>query len=327
VSKAKTIKWNQKVSGSVVLVSGAEDFLAARVIRSLRQQLRDKSPMLEITEIDASEYEAGRLIEVTAPSLFDEPRLVIVEGVEKCSDDLIDDGIAYLQDINDQSTVVFRHSSGVRGKKLLETLRASEFVTEVTCEKIAKEADRISFAADEFKAAEKKITNAALRDLVSAFGDDTAGLAAACLQLTQDVADSIDEKVIERYYGGRIEVDNFKVIDSAAAGNVGETLVLLSHAFASGQDPVGLVGAIAHKVRIMAKVLNNRTMTAAQLGANPWAVERARKDIVGWTEEGMANAVREIARTDAAVKGAERDPKYAVERMLLLLARKGQPLG
>jgi DNA polymerase-3 subunit delta len=324
VAKAKQVKWNQVSNAPVVLVSGAEDFLAARAIKSLRDSLRGKNPQLEISEVEAAEYESGRLIDLTTPSLFDEPRLVIINGVEKCSDALIEDGVAYLSDINAESTVVFRHVSGVRGKKLLEAIRSAEKSLEVVCDKLVKEPDRLAFAQDEFKAAAKKISNIAVRNLVSAFGDDAAGLASACQQLIQDVPGDIDEALVERYFGGRVEVDSFKVIDAATAGDVGQALTLLRHSLGSGNDPVALVGAIAHKVRLMAKHLNNRGATGGQLGnAQPWAIDRARRDLVGWTEAGMANVIIELARCDAATKGAERDPSFAVERLLLLIARKG----
>lgn len=327
MGKAKQLKWNQSGKAPVYLVSGPEDFIAARVIRSIRDSLRAANPQIEHSQVLASEYEAGRLIELTAPSLFDEPRLVVIEGVETCTDALIEDGLSYLGDMNEESTVVFRHSSGVRGKKLLDALRANDSVIEYTCDKIAKENDRVAFALEEFKTAGKKVTNAAVRDLVASFGDDTAGLAAACGQLVQDVAETIDEKVIEKYFGGRVEVDNFKVIDAAAAGHVAETLVYLRHAFGSGQDPVAMIGAIAHKTRVMAKILNNRSVTASQVGAHPFVFDKARRDVAGWTEEGMARVIQQVAVTDAAVKGGERDPEFAVERLLLLIARKGQQVG
>lgn len=325
MAKAKQIKWNQSGTAAVYLVSGAEDFLASRVTRRIRDGLRKSNPQLEFSQLQASEYESGRLAELTAPSLFDEPRLVVIDGVETCTDALIEDGLAYLADVNSESTVIFRHSSGVRGKKLLDALRNSDLVLEITCEKITKENDRLAFAAEEFKAAGRQISNAALRDLVSAFGDDVAGLAAACGQLMQDVSEAIDEKVIAKYFGGRVEVDNFKVIDAAAAGNAGDALLFLRHSFAAGQDPVALIGAIAHKMRTMAKILNNRSVTAQQIGAHPFVFDKARRDIAGWTEDGMARVISELAATDAAVKGGERDPQYAVERLLLLISRKGLP--
>lgn len=324
VAKAKQVGWNQKVSAPVILLSGAEDFLASRVLRSLRENLRSVSPQLEISEVDASEYESGRLSELASPSLFDEPRLVIISAVERCTDALIEDGLAYLSDINAETTVVFRHSSGVRGKKLLDAIRNCDQAVEVTCEKIIKEGDRINFATTEFKNANRKATSAAIRDLVAAFGEDTAGLAAACNQLLQDSADTIDEKLVDKYFGGRVEVDSFKVVDAAIAGDAATALTLLRHALESGQDSVTMVGAIAHKVRMMGKAINNRSVTNAQLGTNSaWVADRARRDVAGWTERGMANVIAEVAKADAAAKGAERDPHYALERLILLISRKG----
>jgi len=324
VSKAKVIKWNGTIATPVALVSGAEDYLAARVIRTFREQLKAADPMLEVTTIDASAYEAGTLIDLTTPSLFDEPRLVIIENVERCTDALIEDGLSFLAEANEGSSVVFRHSSGVRGKKLLEALRAHADVTEVTCEPIKKDQERLAFAADEFKAANKKVSNAALKAICDAFTEDLAELGSACQQLIQDAADQIDEKIVDRYYGGRIETSSFKVADAAIAGDVSLALSLLRHAIAGGVDAVPMVSAIALKTRILAKIYQNRQISAAQVGAQQWQIDKARRELVGWNDEGLAAVIKEVARADAAAKGAERDVVYALERLVLLIAHKGQ---
>jgi len=38
----------------------------------------------------------------------------------------------------------------------------------------------------------------------------------------------------------------------------------------------------------------------------------------------MANVITEVARADAASKGAERDAEFAVERLLILIANRGK---
>lgn len=324
MAKAKQIQWNQTANTPVVLVFGAEDFLASRAVKAIKLAQLAVNPALEISEIDAAEYEAGRLIELTSPSLFNEPRLVIIDGLERCTDEMIEDGIAYLSDVSHESTVIFKHAGAVRGKKLLDALRESADVTEVLCGKLAKDQDRQDFAAAEFRSAGRKISATALRNLVAAFGDDSAGLAAACLQMMQDVVGDISEEVVDQYFGGRVEVDVFKVIDAAVAGNAGRALELLRHVYEAGQDSVQIVAAIAHKTRILAKVLNNRSVTAAQLGTKPFFLDAARRDVLSWSEDGMANVITEIARADAASKGAERDAAFAVERLLILIARKGK---
>jgi DNA polymerase-3 subunit delta len=279
--------------------------------------------MLEVTEIEASDYGSQAIFELTSPSLFNEPRLLIIRGVEKCSDALIEDGPKYLADPTSDTTVIFRHSSGVRGKKLLEALRASEAVTEVACQPIKKDQERIEFVKSEFAAAKRQINPAAVRALCDAFNDDLAELSAACQQLLQDSAENIDEALVDKYYSGRVETNAFKAADAAIAGRTGEALALLRHAINSGGDPVPMVAAIAMRMRILAKVYGSKTLTAAQIGAEPWAIEKAKREVAGWTEDGLAKVIQEIAVCDAAAKGAERDPVYALERLMILIANRG----
>jgi DNA polymerase-3 subunit delta len=323
VGKAKKINWNGQATSPVILISGPEDFLASRVIRALKDKLRVNDPLLEISELDAGEYTPGSIYNLVAPSLFNEPRLLIIRGVERCTDALIEDGVVYLNEITPESTVVFYHSSGVRGKKLLEALRSSDHVTEVSVDKITKDAERVAFVNAEFSSAGKKVTNAAVRDLCNAFTDDLAELASACSQLMQDIAETIDEKVVERYYSGRMQTNSFTVIDAALAGNAGEALKLFRHAMGSGADLVPMVSAVAAKIRVMAKVYQNRSVTLGQVGGQAWQMDKARREVASWSEEGLANVIQEVAICDAASKGAERDADFAMERLLMLIAAKG----
>jgi len=49
-------------------------------------------------------------------------------------------------------------------------------------------------------------------------------------------------------------------------------------------------------------------------------VDRALKDLSRWTPESLAAAITAVAQADAEVKGAGRDPVFAVERVVLLVA-------
>lgn len=325
MGKAKQVSWREASPSSVVFVSGPEDYLADRAIRSIREQLKKSDAGLEVHQLLASDYVAGQLSALSSPSLFMEPRLVVISGFEKCSDALIEDGLSYLLTPSDETTLVLRHnSSSVRGKKLVDAIRASDICVEVVCTEIKKDADRAGFISSEFQSAGRKITQGALRALSDAFADDLAELAAACNQLLVDSAEQIDEATVDKYYGGRVETNAFKVADAALAGQSAQALALLRHALATGADPVPVVAAFGMKVRLMAKVYGNRYASAATVGAQPWQIDRARKDLAGWSEEGLAEAVLAIATADAAVKGMERDPVFALEKLVLLLANRGQ---
>ncbi len=301
------VEWSRPRPAPVVLVSGPSEFLADRAIRSLRDLLRAEDPDLEVNELSAGEYLPGELLTLASPSLFADARFLRVDGVEKCTDAFIEETLAYLEQPADGATLVLRHAGGMRGKKLLDAIRGGlGGGIEIACVEPKKDSEKQDFVAAEFAAAGRRITGSAIRALVSAFSEDLAELAAACQQLLSDSSDEITEVTVDRYYGGRVETNAFQVADAAIAGRRGDALVLLRHALATGADPVPIVAAFASKIRTMAKLLGS-TAPAAQLaqkfGLAPWQVDRARRDLHGWTEEGLATTIEAIAEADAQVKG------------------------
>src|SRR6478735_1292574 len=321
------LPWRSPQPAPVVLVSGPEEVCAERAISGVRDYLRAEDPSLEVTDLRADDYVQGSLLAVTSPSLFGEPRLVRVTGVEKCSDAFLNEAVAYLAFPQDGATVILRHTGAtVRGKKLLDAIRAGEGGgIEIACPAIKRDSDRFDFAASEFQTAGKRIAPTALRALVSAFADDLTELGAACQQLIADVPGDITEQVVERYYGGRVETSAFTVADTAIAGRYGEALIALRHALASGADPVPLVAAVAMKLRTMARVAGSRESSvavASRLGLKDWQVDRARRDLVGWSESTLGLAIQAAARADAEVKGASRDPVFSLERLVTVIATR-----
>lgn len=322
------ISWSEARPAPVVLVTGPESFLAERSVQVLRQQLVAADPALEISDIDADQYAPGLLATLASPSLFGEPRLLRVSGVEKCTDAFIADMLAYLAAPADDVTIVLRHGGGVRGKKLLDAVRAGAGGgIEIQCGELKRESDRVDFVQAEFRAAGRRIRPSAVRTLVAAFADDLAELAAACRQLIADDDQEISDATVDRYYGGRVETNAFKVADIALAGRSAAALVELRHALATGEAPVPIVAAFASKLRTMAKVAAFRgspAQAAQTLGLAPWQVQRAQRDAAGWSEGGMAGAILSIAEADAAVKGGARDAEYALETMVRTIARRGE---
>jgi DNA polymerase-3 subunit delta len=316
------LPWHQVRPAPVVLVTGPEAFLADRAVQLLRETLRAEDPALEVHDVRADEYAPGELITLASPSLFGEPRLIRVTGVEKCTDAFLEEAIAYLADPAEGAYVVLRHGGGNRGKKLLDAIRGGAGGSiEIACLELKRDSDKQDFVAAEFSAAGRRITGGAIRALVSAFTDDLAELASACRQLLADSTDDVTEVTVERYYSGRVETNAFKVADAAIAGRHGEALVLLRHAIATGADPVPIVAAFAAKLRTMAKVAGG----AGKLGLAPWQVDRARRDLHGWTDTGLGNAIESIADADERVKGLGRDPVFALERMIAVIAARGEP--
>ncbi|GEL46459.1 DNA-binding protein [Cellulomonas hominis] len=316
------VAWDEVELAPVVLVSGAEDLLADRAVERLVGLARERDPEIELTRIDGAAYGSGELVLATSPSLFAEDKVVVVEGVEKATDDLILEVTAYVAAPQPDVVLVLRHGGGQRGKRLLDAVKAAGHPV-AACEPVKRDADKVAFVNQELRRARRRMEPRAVRSLVDAVGSDLRELAAACSQLVADTTGVIGVEVVERYYGGRIEATGFRVADAAVGGAAGEAVALLRHAFATGVDPVPLVAALAARLRVLAKVsaVRGRGSGAERdLGLAPWQIDRSRKELASWTPEGLAQAITAVAQADAEVKGASRDPHFAVERAVLRIA-------
>ncbi len=325
MSPARVVPWRAVSVAPVILVSGPQEFFAERAVKTVREALRKKLENLEIVEIEGADYTEGAIFDLASAGLFGDSKLVVINGVERCSDPLITDGIEYLANPSEDAVVIFKHNGkSVRGKKLLETLRANEQVLEATCLDVSKDFEKITFVESEFAAKDRKIQKAAARALVDIFSKDFEELAAACSQLQLDDAGEITPELVEKYFGGRLETTTFKVADSAFAGRTSESILLLRHILDQGGEPVLIVSAFGTKLRDMGMVIGNPKASAATMKVEPWRVDRARAALSGWTEESLAKGFEVIAETDFAVKGGAKDPHYALEKMVTFFATKGR---
>lgn len=319
---AVIVGWDRVEPAPVVLVRGTEGVLAERAVARVVAAVRDADVGAEVSELDAAACHPGRLAAVTSPSLFGEARCVVVLGVEAASDVFVADALDYLRAPAPDVTLVLRHAGGVRAKKLLDAVTAAGYPV-VPCDPIKRDADKADLVQAEFRRGGRKADPDAVRALVDAVGSDLSELLAACAQLASDTRGAITAAAVHRYHGGRLEASGFAVADAAVAGQGAEAIRLLRHALATGVDPVPLVAALALKLRTLAKVAAARGRgldPVRDLGLASWQVDRARREVRGWTPEGLAAAITAVAAADAEVKGAARDPEFAVERAVLRVA-------
>ncbi len=308
-------------------MGGPEEYLGIRAIDHIRAQVRAGDPDVELSRLNAAAYEPGFLRMVVSPSLFGERKLIEVEGVESMNDAFLTDALTYLKQPEDDAVLVLRHGGGVRGKKLLDAIKAAGWPV-VDCQPLKKDADKAAFVTAEFKAGGRRIESSAVQALVNATGANLSELAAACNQLIADATSTVDAELVDRYYGGRIEATAFKVADAAMAGNGPVALSTLRHALATGADPVPLVAALAAKLRTIAKVAGaqgSSHQVARDLGMQPWLVEQAQRDVRRWTPDGLIRSIQATAEADAQVKGLSRDPVYAVEHAVTVISMSVQP--
>ena len=306
-------------SVGLVLIQGAESLLADRAI----SQIIAATKSAQVTSFSADELEVGAITDSLAPSLFSDSRVVVIKDIQdlvaECSDEIAN----YLENLDETLTLVLWHKGGVKGKGLVDKIKKANPEL-IAAEAIKKESEKSEFVRSEFKRLSRKVSTEAVQALIDALGTDLRELSAACSQLASDVAlqKVIDENDVSDYQQGRVESTGFDVADAALDGKTAIALINLRNALATGTDPVLIVSALASSLRTLAKVsgASNGVKSfelASTLALPPWQIDKARRQLTGWSEKGLIKAVVAIASADADIKGAAADPVYALERAIM----------
>lgn len=305
----------------IVLIKGPEGLLVDRALDQLRALAHEADPNLERTDINAATYQAGQLDVIASPSLFGESRMVIIRDLETMSDALANDLIAYSASPAPAPDVwmFLAHPGGnARGKKVIDTITKAKWPV-IPAEPLKNDRDKLALIASDVRAARRQMDTEAQQALVDALGNDPRAMAGALAQLLSDVSGRITLEDVRRYQAGRVEATGYDVADAAVAGNSAKALTLARHAFATGIAPQLLVTALAMKFRAMAKVSIGGSASALKMA--PWQVDRARRELRGWSDASLAGAFGAIATADAETKGASRDPQRAIEKALITICR------
>ncbi|MCC5034987.1 DNA polymerase III subunit delta [Streptomyces sp. WAC 00631] len=313
----------------VTLAVGQEELLLERAVREVIAAARAADADTDVRDLTPDVLQPGTLAELTSPSLFAERKVVVVRNAQDLSADTVKDVKAYLGSPAEEITLVLVHAGGAKGKGLLDAARKAG-AREVSCPKMTKPADRLSFVRGEFRAAGRSATPEACQALVDALGSDLRELASACSQLAADVDGPIDDAVVARYYTGRAEASSFTVADRAVEGRAAEALEALRWSLSTGVAPVLITSALAQGVRAIGKLASAPRGArpgdlARDLGMPPWKIDRVRQQMRGWSADGVSDALRAVAEADGAVKGGGADPGYALEKAVVAVARAARP--
>ena len=320
MNAGKTVAWNQAEPFPLVLITGPETYLASRATSRIRKQLQDANPALEITQLSEGEYSSGALFTLAAPSLFGDERLIVITGG---TDDLAADLASYMQDPDPNCTIVLRLPNLVGHNGKIKSVFAKQGLT-VSCEELKKDSEKLDFIRGEFKSAGVSIDAAASKLLLLGFSNDLGELGSACSQLVSLGKAAIGQAEVEAIFGGRLETNAFKIADAAMAGNAAEAIRLFRHGSATGVDLVALTAALTMRIRQLARLFNDRNANPAILGMAPWQIDKAKRELSGWSEAELIDLVQMAAKTDGDVKGAAREPEYSVEQLLMAMARAGK---
>jgi DNA polymerase-3 subunit delta len=318
------------VLGRITLVTGPEEFLAERTVEAVRAATRAHDPEAEVGETSAEQLTRATLGELAAPSLFSTTRCVVVRGLEGLPEESVPGLLDYAAAPAEDVALVLVHGGGAKGTGVLAKLRKQSTVTEVKTVPL-KPRELPGFVAQELRGHQVRIDEDAAEHLVRSVGADLRALAAAAHQLAGDFdGKPLTLAMVKQYFAGRAETKSFAVADAAMQGQAARALEELRWALDTGTAPVLVTSALAGSLRGLAKLSAARRGAreadlARDLGVPPWKVGELRRQARGWDSEGLATAIRAVARADADVKGQAADASWALERMVLAVvgSRRG----
>ena len=121
---AKTSATDQ---ANVVLAVGKETILVQRVIEGVMSSARKADPAAVRQYIVAGdETAAGELANALSPSLCGELTVIVVQGIDAATDDVGAILLTAIAAVPEHVRLVITHPGGVKGKKLLDTIKKAK---------------------------------------------------------------------------------------------------------------------------------------------------------------------------------------------------------
>lgn len=314
----------------VSIVFGGDRFLNTQNVRDLCHAACDRRPDAELVELDASECDSYAFDEAVSPSLLSDIAIVEISNLQSADDRLGDALIAYTKqaksDPANSSILICQHEGGPKGKRILDAMvRAG--AKRIDVPDLKKADAKINFVYQRFEREGRRVDPLAAQQLVGVLGEKTGELAAMCSQLCFDFDDEIiGLDRVNQYLIANPQVTGFMVADKAMEGRTAEAIVAMRSAIAQGTDPIALIGALAMKLRTLAKAsaVKSGIISQAEAKTNPWVLKNATRQLPGWTSAGLARCIRMLAWADEQSKTNGGDPVYALERSIEIIATKGR---
>ncbi|MDY4677463.1 DNA polymerase III subunit delta [Bifidobacterium tsurumiense] len=309
---------------------GGDAYLSNLQVRLLRDQALKARPETEVMELDASEIDQYAFDEAVSPSLLSDTAIVIIRNLQGSDERLVDSMVRFCREAKkepqDNSIVIAQFEGQKKKKEILKPLEQAGAVSEEIPDLKTDQA-KLNFTLGCFEQLGRRVAPDAAQQLVAVLGNSTGELAAMCSQLCFDFDDdpiSLDR--VDQYLTSNPQVTSFAVADKALAGNTSQAIIAMRSAVEQGVSPIALIGALAMKLRNVAKAaaVQSGALTENEAKMAPWMMRIATRQLRGWTSEGLSLCFQTLAWADEQCKSNGGDPVYALERSIEFITHKGK---
>ena len=235
----------------------SDSYLNDQTVRDLKHEAQRRYPDAETIELDAANADHYAFDEAVSPSLLADRAIVIVTNLQNADEKLGDAMVSYCRQAckepADACIVICQHEGGVKGKRLVEQLTKAGAYKDAVAD-LKKPEAKLNFVMQCFERRKRRVEPMAAQQLVAVLGDRTGELAAMVGQLCFDFDDNpIDARRRQpishlQSAGGWLPCRRPRVV-----GTYGGRDHAMRSSVEQGTAPIALIGALAMKLRTMAK--------------------------------------------------------------------------
>jgi DNA polymerase-3 subunit delta len=305
----------------VTLLWGEDEFL-------LREAALEFLGDLQPVEVDGGLWQGGETGDLATPSLFGEPRALLVSNARALPDDGVRELARYLETPDPGAPLVLVAVVGDRAKAPAALVKLVKGVGTVTEVKIQRK-ELPAWILKRAKTRELDLAPDGAAALVDILGEEPGALARAVDQLaTAFAGERISREIVSRQFRGLGEQHVWDLCDKAFSRDLPGAMRSLRTLLEAGEAGLMLLGAITSRLRdlIRVKSLPERLAppeAARQAGLRfDWQVRRYREQAKRFSPEGLAGIHERIAWADRALKSGATDD---VVLPMLVAAIAGEP--
>jgi DNA polymerase-3 subunit delta len=232
---------------SVTLLWGEDEFL-------LRERAFELLGGLKPTEVDAAEWRGVELQDLATPSLFGEPRALLISDAKSLPKEALAELAAYVAAPDPDAPLVICAQVGARAKVPAALDRMVKPVGHVLEVKIARK-DLEPWLLQRAKREELDVTPPAIHALVETLGEEPGQLVAALRQLGSAFSgERITPQIVAKQFRGLGEQQVWDLCDHAFAKDLPGAIRSWRSIEEGRSDALMVLGGIASRLRDLMKV-------------------------------------------------------------------------
>lgn len=296
-----------RTTASVALLWGEDVFL-------LREAALARFGDVRPVEVDAGEWQGHELQDLATPSLFGEPRALLVTDVRSLTKDATGEIARYLEAPDAEAGLVLCCQVAERGKAPAALEKMVKTAGDVVHVEI-KRKDLEPWLTRRAGALDLDLSVPAARALVETLGEETGQLVAALQQLASAFpGQRVTPAAVAKQFRGLGEQKVWDLCDRAFSRDLAGAIRSWRSIEEGGDDPLKVLGGVSSRLRdlIRVRALPDR-MPPAELAKAAglrfdWQAKRYRQQAANFSLTELLNLHERITETDRALKsGASGD--------------------